>query len=151
MRLEETDLARHAKRRKQQIENGTNAMAGRPAGARCSARDTYSPRHGLTLAQDALRAPTHFRFSGLSAPAPPFILWSLDALFVLSEVIPTWRPDFAEAPGQNAESYRQVFRSNRSAPSTAARPQDREIQDGRCFANVPAFRQTLPPIEGGSD
>src|SRR5260370_33922903 len=51
MRLEETGPARHAKRRKQQIEHRTNAMAGGPPGAGGSAGDAYSPLHvhGLTL------------------------------------------------------------------------------------------------------
>src|SRR5260370_32815862 len=44
MRLEETGPARHAKRRKQQIEHRTNAMAGRPPRAGRSPGGAYSPR-----------------------------------------------------------------------------------------------------------
>src|SRR5258708_24803015 len=74
MRLEEASLAGHAKRRKQKIEHGTNAMtrgppgAGGPGGA---GGDACSPLqiHGLTLTQDELRASTHFRRPSLPARA----------------------------------------------------------------------------------
>src|SRR5258706_4001615 len=74
MWLEEASLAGHAKRRKQKIEHGTNAMTRGPPGVDGSdgaGGDACSPLqiHGLTLTQDELRASTHFRCSSLPARA----------------------------------------------------------------------------------
>src|ERR1700693_2596963 len=63
VRLEEARSARHAQRRKQQVEYRMSAAARGPTGG-----VAYSPLHvhALTLAQDELRASTHFRRARLS-------------------------------------------------------------------------------------